>query len=134
MKFNLPTIFKAYLLLVSLINFNHVISILGFTETLVNAPPHLNFWWWHVILVLVYGILPLSSVLINNEKSFLVVTGVFIVGILTESFGIFTMIVDARLVFLLLDTLAVALSLALAVENASIKIAAERLSFERSQF
>jgi hypothetical protein len=134
MKFNLPTIFKAYLLLVSLINFNHVISILGFTETLVNAPPHLNFWWWHVILVLVYGILPLSSVLINNEKSFLVVTGVFIAGILTESFGIFTMIVDARLVFLLLDTLAVALSLALAVENASIKIAAERLSFERSQF
>jgi hypothetical protein len=134
MKFNLPTVTKAYLLLVSLVNFNHVISMLGLIETLVNAPPYLSFWWWHVILVLVYGILPLGAVLVNNEKSFLVVTGVFIAGILMESFGVFTMIVDARLVFLLLDTLAVALSLALAVENASIKIAAERLSLERSQF
>ena len=118
MKFNLPTVAKAYLLLVSLINFNHVFSVLGFTETLVNAPPCFSFWWWHVILVLVYGILPLGAVL----------------GILMESLAVFTMIVDARLVFLLLDTLAVALSLALAVENASIKLAAERLSFERSHF
>ena len=134
MKFNLPTVAKAYLLLVSLINFNHVISMLGFTETLVSAPPYLSFWWWHVILVLVYGILPLGAVLVNNEKSFLVVTGVFIAGILMESLAVFTMIVDAHLVFLLLDTLAVALSLVLAVENASIKLAAERLSLERSQF
>jgi succinate-acetate transporter protein len=134
MKLNLPTVSKAYLLLVSLINFNHVISMLGLTETLVNAPPYLSFWWWHVILVLVYGMLPISAVLVNNEKSFLIVTGVFIAGIFTESFGVFTMIVDARLIFLLLDTLAVAFSLVLAVENASLKMAAERLSFERSQF
>jgi hypothetical protein len=134
MKFNLPTVSKAYLLLVSLINFNHVISMLGFTESLVSAPPYLSLWWWHVILVLVYGILPIGAVLVNNEKSFLVVTGVFIAGILMESFSVFTMVVDTRLVFLLLDTLAVALSLVLAVEHASIKLAAERLSFERSQF
>jgi len=134
MKFNLLTIAKAYLLLVSLINFNHVISMLGLTETLVHVPPHLSVWWWHVILVLVYGMLPLGAVLINNEKSCLIVTGVFIAGILTESFGVFTMIVDLRLVFLLLDTLAAALSLLLAVDIMSIKVAAERLSFERSQF
>jgi hypothetical protein len=78
--------------------------------------------------------LPLAAVLVNNEKSFLIATGVFIAGILTESFGVYTMIVDLRLVFLLLDTLAVALSLVLAVENVSIKVAAERLSLERSQF
>jgi hypothetical protein len=51
-----------------------------------------------------------------------------------ESFGVFTMIVDARFVILLLDVLAVVFSLVLAVENVSIKVAAERLSFERSQF
>ncbi|MCZ2808241.1 MAG: hypothetical protein O2V44_02685 [Candidatus Bathyarchaeota archaeon] len=134
MKFNLPTVAKAYLLLVSLINFNHVISVLGLTETLVSAPSHLSLWWWHVILVLVYGMLPLGAVLVNNEKCCLIVTGVFIAGILTESFGVFTMIVDLRLVFLLLDTLAAALSLLLAVENMSIKLAAERLSLECSQF
>lgn len=134
MKSNLTRISKAYLLLVSLINFNHVISMLGLTETLVNAPPYLNVWWWHVILFLVYGMLPLGAVLVNNEKFFLIVTGVYIAGILTESFGVFTMVVDVRLVFLLLDTLAVVFSLVLAVENVSIKVAAERLSFERSQF
>jgi hypothetical protein len=116
MKFNLLTIAKAYLLLVSLINFNHVISMLGLTETLVNAPSYLSVWWWHVILVLVYGMLPLGAVLVNNEKSFLLVSGVFIAGVLTE------------------DALAAAFSLVLAVENVSIKVAAERISLERSQF
>jgi len=134
MKSNLTTISKAYLLLVSLINFNHVISMLGLTETLVSAPSYLSVWWWHVILFLVYGMLPLSAVLVNNEKSCLIVTGVFIAGVLTESFGVFTMVVDVRLVFLLLDTLAAVFSLVLAVENVSLKVAAERLSLERSQF
>ena len=133
-KSNLTTISKVYLLLVSLINFNHVVSMLGFTETLVNAPSYLSVWWWHVILFIVYGLLPLAAVLVNNEKSLLVVTGVYVAGILAESLGVFTMIVDARLVFLLLDVLAVVFSLVLVVENVSIKVAAERLSFERSQF
>lgn len=108
--------------------------MLGLTETIVNAPSYLSVWWWHVILFLVYGMLPLGAVLVNNEKSWLIVTGVFIAGVLTESFGVFTMVVDVRLVFLLLDTLAAALSLSLAVENASLKVAAERLSLETSQF
>ncbi|MEE9509579.1 MAG: hypothetical protein V3V81_03695, partial [Candidatus Bathyarchaeia archaeon] len=78
--------------------------------------------------------LPLAAVLVNNEKSCLIVTGVYIAGILMESLGVFTMIVDARLVILLLDALAVMFSLVLAVENVSIKVAAERLSLECSQF
>lgn len=134
MKSNLTTISKAYLLLVSLINFNHVISMLGIAETLVNAPSYLSVWWWHAILFFVFGILPLTAVLVNNEKSYLIVTGVYIAGILTESLGVFTMVVDARFVILLLDVLAVVFSLVLAVENVSIKVAAERLSLERSQF
>jgi hypothetical protein len=108
--------------------------MLGLTETLVNAPSYLSVWWWHVILFLVYGMLPLGAVLVDNEKFCLIVTGVYITGILMESFGVFTMVVDTRLVFLLLDTLAVVFSLVLAVENVSIKVAAERLSLERSQF
>ncbi|MEE8322558.1 MAG: hypothetical protein V3R57_02910 [Candidatus Bathyarchaeia archaeon] len=134
MKSNLTTISKAYLLLVTLFNFNHVISMLGLTETIVNAPSYLSVWWWHAILFIVYGMLPLAAVLVNNEKSCLIVTGVYIAGIFMESLGVFTMIVDARLVILLLDFLAVVFSLVLAVENVSIKVAAERLSLERSQF
>ena len=108
--------------------------MLGLTETIVNAPSYLSVWWWHAILFIVYGMLPLAAVLVNNEKSCLIVTGVYITGILTESFGVFTMVVDARFVILLLDVLAVVFSLVLAVENVSIKVAAERLSLERSQF
>jgi hypothetical protein len=108
--------------------------MLGLTETIVNAPSYLSVWWWHAILFIVYGMLPLVAVLVNNEKSCLIVTAVYITGILMESLGVFTMIVDARLVFLLLDALAVIFSLVLVVENVSIKVAAERLSFERSQF
>ncbi len=108
--------------------------MLGLTETIVNAPSYLSVWWWHAILFIVYGMLPLAAVLVNNEKSCLIVTGVYIAGIFMESLGVFTMIVDLRLVFLLLDALAVMFSLVLVVENVSIKVAAERLSFEHSQF
>lgn len=133
MKFNLPTVAKGYLLGVGLLNFHHGLSVLGLTETLVTAPPHLSVWWWHVLLFLGYGLMPLGAVFINNEKFCVLVTSVFIAGMLTESFGVFTMIVNG-LLFLSLDTLAAALSLVLAVEHTSMKVAAERLSLERSQF
>ena len=133
MKLNLPTVAKVYLLVVGLLNFHHGLSMLGLAETLVTAPPHLSVWWWHVLLFLGYGLMPLGAVFLNNEKICVVVTSVFIAGMFTESFGVFTMIVNG-LILLSLDTLAAALSLMLAVEHTSMKVAAERLSLERSQF
>lgn len=85
MKLNLTSLAKVYIGFFGLIHFSHVISLLGLNETMVNAPPFLTFWWWHAILFLVYGVLPIITVLIDNEKSYLIVTGVSLVGILTEA-------------------------------------------------
>ena len=134
MKFNVTTVSKVYLMVFGVINFSHLASLLGIHETLTHAPSYLSFWWWHAILFLAYGVLPLSAVLIDHEISCLLVTSVSLVGILVESFRVLSMIEGLHFVFLFLYSLAAALSLSVAVENVSIKVAAERLSLERSQF
>jgi hypothetical protein len=134
MKSNFTTISKVYLIVFGVINFSHLTSLLGIHETLAHAPPYLSFWWWHAILLLAYGVVPLSAVLIDHEISCLLVTGVSLVGILAESFRVLSMLGGLHFVFLFLYTLAAALSLSVAVETVSIKVAAERLSLERSQF
>jgi len=123
---------KIYLIAFGLINFSHLTSLLGIHETLAHAPPYLSFWWWHAILLLVYGVLPLSAVLMDHEISCLLVTGVSLVGILVESFHVLSMLGGLHFVFLFLYSLAAALSLSGAVENVSLKVAAERLSLECS--
>lgn len=134
MKPNTISLAKVYLVLFGLIHFYHVFSIIGIHETIVSAPSYLSFWWWHIILLLVYGVLPIISVLIGNEKSCLIVTGVSLVGLLMETFGTFTWITNFHFTFALLDSLAVILSLFLAVENVALEVAAEILSLEWSQF
>ncbi len=133
MKYNLPTVAKGYLLGFGLLNFHHGLSALGLTETLVSAPPHLSMGWWHVLLFLANSLLPLSAVFVNNEKISVLVTGVFFAGMLTVAFGVFTTTLNG-LLLLSMDTVAAALALALAVEHAAMKVAAERLSFEGSRF
>ncbi len=134
MKVNVTTISKVYLIVFGVINFSHLASLLGIHEILAHAPPYLSFWWWHVLLFMAYGVLPLSAVLIDHEVSCLLVTSVSLVGIVVESFCVISMLGGLHFVFLLLYSLAAALSLSVAVENVSIKVAAERLSLERSQF
>ena len=134
MKPNVISFAKVYLVLFGLIHFYHIFSIMGIYETIVSAPSYLSFWWWHIILLLVYGVLPIISMLMDNEKSCLIVTGVSMVGILMETSRTFMWITNFHFTFTLLNSLAVILSLFLAVENVSFKVAAERLSLERSQF
>lgn len=134
MKLNSTTLSKIYMIVFGLLNFSHLTSLLGIHETLAHAPPYLSFWWWHAILFLAYGVLPLSAVLIDHEVSSLLVTGVALVGILVESFRVLSMQGGLHFVFLFLYSLAAALSLSGAVKTVSIKAAAERLSLERSQF
>lgn len=133
MKYNLSTVAKGYLLGIGFLNIHHGFSALGFTETLVAAPPYLGVGWWHVLLFLGYSLLPLTAVFVNNEKLCVLVTSVFIAGMLMAAFGVFTTIVNGLLI-LSLDTVAAALTLGLAVERAAMKVAAERLSYEYSQF
>jgi hypothetical protein len=100
---------------------------------MVSAPPYLSFSWWHIILSLVYGVLPIIAVLIGNKKTFLIVTGVSLIGILMEAFKVFIWVTDLRFMFALLNSLAAVLSLHLAVENVAIKIATQIFSLEGYQ-
>ena len=133
MKYNLPTVAKGYLLGIGLLNFHHGLSALGLTETLVTAPPQLGLGWWHVLFFLGYGLLPLTVVFVNNERICVLLTVLFLTGLLTAAFGVFTMTLNGFLIFVL-DAVGAILALALAVEHAAVKVAAERLNLERSQF
>lgn len=134
MKLNLITLAKIYIVFFGLVHFDHVVSLLGINETMVSAPPYLNFWWWHFILFLVYGALPLIAILIDNEKSCLAVTGISLIGILMGVLNMFPRIMDFYLIFAFLDSLATIFSLFLAVENVASEVSAEILGLEWSQF
>jgi hypothetical protein len=134
MKVNFTTVSKVFLIGFAVSNFSHLLSLLGIHETLVHAPSYLSFWWWHAILFLAYAVLPLSAVLIGHAVFCLLVTSVSLVGILIASFRVLSMLEGLHFVFLFLYSFAAILSLSLAVENVSLKVAAERLSLERSQF
>ncbi len=133
MKDDLPTVAKGYLLVIGLLNVHHGLSALGLIETLVTAPPYLGVAWWHVLLFVGYSLLPFTVVLVNDEKLCVLLMGLFIVGTLTSAFGVFTTTLN-DLLLLSLDIVAVAFALALAVEYTAMKVAAERLSYEYSQF
>lgn len=133
MRFNLVMLSKAYLAAFGLINLSHLAPLLGF-EASINMPSKNIFWWWHLILLLAYGVLPLAAALMNDERVCLTVTGASIAGISLEAFRIFMTAAELHYIFLSLNALATVLSLYLAVENVSLKIAAERFNLERSQF
>ena len=137
MKLNFISLAKVYIVFFGFIHFSHVISflgILGINETMVSAPLFLTFWLWHVILFIVYGVLPIITVSIDNEKSYLILTGVSLVGILVEAFRVFTWAMDFYFILALLDSLAAILSIILAVEKVASEASAEILSLGWSQF
>jgi len=134
MKLNFISLAKVYTVFFGLIYFSHILSLLGINETIAGAPPHFSIWWWHLILFLIYGVFPIITVLIDNEKSYLMVAGFSLVGIFVEAFKVFTRITDFYFIFALVDIFAFVLSLYLAVENVASKVSAEILSLGWSQF
>jgi hypothetical protein len=114
----------------TLINISYATSVQGINRTPVDVTPNLSVWWWHIIYVLGYIIVPITALMINNEKSWLTVMGASIIGIIMTALRGFTLIVDFPLTFILLDSVAAILSLVIAVDIASLKAAAARLSVE----
>jgi hypothetical protein len=134
MKLNTTSLAKAYLLSFGLINFNHVLSLIGINESIASAPSYLTFSVWHGLFFLVYGVLPIVSVFVNDEKAFLMVAGVALLGVLTEALGVFTWISVFHVAYTLLSFVAAAVATMLAANKVALKVAAEILNLERSQF
>ena len=121
---------KGYLMFFGLINLYHLVSVLGFNETLVSAPLYFNLLGWNILLSLVYGMFPIITVLKDNEKSYLILTGVSLIRILLDALNVFTWVTNLVFIFVLLNSFSAILSLYIAVENSSIRIAAEFLAIE----
>ena len=134
MRLNVIALAKMYLVLSGLINLNQVISLLGVYETLTSAPPYLSFMGWHLLFSLGYGILPIITVLLDHKKSWLLLVGVFLLGVLLAALNVVTWVPNFHVMFAVLNSLAAVFAFHLAVENVGLEVATEILSLERSQF
>ena len=134
MKLNTTTIAKAFLLSFGFIHFDHVLALIGINETMASAPSYLPFSAWHGLFFLVYGVLPIVTVLVNDEKAFVMVAGVALIGVLIEALGVFTWINEFHVVYTLLNFVAIAVATMLAANKVALKVAAEILSLEQTQF
>ena len=128
------TLSKIYLLIFGILNFNHLIPLLGLSEAASIVHPYANLGAWQIVLIAVYGIIPIVAVLLSHEKLFLTVTGASLIGIVMECFITLMLLQSVNPLFLLLYALTAYISLVLAVEHFSLKIAAEIMSLHRSKF
>jgi hypothetical protein len=134
MRLSLMTLSKIYLLLFGVLNFNHLIPLFGISEAASIVHPYANLGAWQIVLIVVYGLIPIVAVRLSHEMLFLTVTGASLIGIIMECLITVMMFQNFNPLFLLLYALAAYISLLLAVEHVSLKIAAEILSLHKSHF
>ncbi|MCD6469223.1 hypothetical protein J7L29_00280 [Candidatus Bathyarchaeota archaeon] len=97
---------KIYLIFFGVYHLSHILSLLGLYEFMTAAPYFLSFWEWHLILLLVYGIIPIIAVLINHPVLLVFVTLTCLVGFFIEVFKVFEWITDGYYLLASLDLLA----------------------------
>ena len=134
MKLNTISLAKVSLFFFGFIHFDHARSLIGIYETMTSAPSYLMFNVWHGLFFLLYGVLLIGTVLINNEKAFLMVAGVALIGVLIEAIGILTWISGFHVVYVLLNVVTAVVATMLAANKVALKVATEILNLERSQF
>lgn len=133
MRPGLRALAKSYILCLGLANCIHVFSLLGILSA-VGPQLSVNPWWWHLILFLVYMILPFTAILADKYALYSTVAGVSLVRMIAEAFRVFAWSVDLYTMLAPLYALAAISSLILAVEKAASEVSAEILSLEWSQF
>jgi len=78
-----------YLILFGLYHLPHTLSLLGFYETIIDAPPILTIWQWHLVLLLVYGVAPLLVVKTGNRHLSALLTLACLIGATAELLHVF---------------------------------------------
>jgi len=108
---------KIYLLFFGVYHLFHIMPLLGLYEFMVSAPDFLNFWEWHLILLLVYGFMPIIAVLINHSALFILVALACLAGFFIEFFELFKWTTNSYYILAFLDFLASVSSFTLAKNN-----------------
>ena len=100
----MTTLSQRYLILFGAIHYlAHILPLIGAYETIAEAPSILPVWWWHLILLLVYGMLPVIYACIGGEYTRIAVVVTCTAGILVEMFKIFTWTWDIYTLYLILS-------------------------------
>ena len=91
---------RGYLAFFGVLHLPHLLSLLGLYETIAEAPPILSLWWWHIVLLLVYGALPILYAVRGGETTRIAVMVACTAGVLVEAFRVFTWAWDVYWVYL----------------------------------
>lgn len=123
---SIGAIAKTYLVLLAFANSVAVLGILGINEPVF--PETLNFWPWNLVSVAMFLILPILIVSRDNYILFLVLSGVYFIKVLLESFAFISWTSSLNLIYVPLYSLAVLICLGFAANKVSLEIAGKILS------
>ena len=108
---------RKYLFLFGALHWSHLFSLLGVYETIAEAPRFLPVWWWHMVLFIVYGILPTLYACRGNEYIRVALAASCIAGVLIEGFKVFTWVCDSPWLYLCLGAMDLLAVVALIIDK-----------------
>jgi len=95
-----------YLILFGLYHIPHVFSLIGLYESITHAPSQLSVWEWHLVLMLVYGIIPIVAALTKHKYLYILTAVSSFIGIFIELTNVFSWTFDLYIVLAFFDLLA----------------------------
>ena len=97
-----------YLVFFGLYHLPHIFSLIGIYESIIHAPPQLSIWEWHLVLMLVYGVIPIVAALTKNKYLYVFIAVFSFIGVFIELWHVFSWTFDFYIILAFLDLLATA--------------------------
>jgi len=94
-----------YLILFGLYHLPHTLSLLGLYETIIDAPPILTIWQWHLVLLLVYGVAPLLVTKTGNRPLSSLLALACLIGAAAELLHVFEWSMCSETAYIILAVL-----------------------------
>jgi hypothetical protein len=123
---SIDAIAKTYLVLLAFTSSVAVLGILGVNEPVF--PDALGFWPYNLVLVAIFLALPILIMARDNYVLYLVLSGVYSIKVLLESFAFIMWTSSLNLIYVPLYGLAVLICLGIAANKVSLEIAGKILS------
>ncbi len=95
-----------YLVFFGLYHLPHIFSLIGIYESIIHAPPQLSIWEWHLVLLLVYGVIPIVAALTKYKYLYVLTAVSSFIGVFIEFGHVFSWTFDFYVILALLDLLA----------------------------
>ena len=123
---------KIYLVLLAFTNSISVLGILGINEPVF--PNTLSFRPYNLVLVAIFLVLPILIIARDNYNLFLVLSGIYFIRVILESFAYFMWTSSFNLISILLYSFAILICLGIITNKLSLNIAGKILSLSWTQY